>query len=736
MATARILFVLIALFTLHSIAIAQMDDIVWARSGHVGELTALAFMPDGSAVSGGLDATIRVWDLATHRMTRIVPTGGIGIRGLAVSADGSRAAAADNDGFVRIFDATRWTLLRRVGGGDIPQALDVALSGDGSLLVAGYADGTARIVATAGGEILGTLDAGKSAVGDVDITRDGRLVATADDDYTTKLWDAATGAPLRTIQEVQYPATSVAFSADGSLLACIGASREDSFTNRAVIVVDVASGRVLHRVHSGYNTAVTSVAFSPDGRYIASTAGDYDVPGTILTSTIMISDLQGSRGSWALKQRNEDQWINVAAFTPDGRHIVWGNPTGALRIGTLSDSNAPAIVEPDVPFVSSHLRPVRAIARSGSMAYSGDAGGVLAAHELGSADRHALVRAHTMAITSIALSADSMRVITGSEDGSVKIWTADSLRLQRTLYLSAEWPVASVAMLRDGRIVAAIGAFDSVVVLLDSSSSEPVRLFRGNTTRIMAMAVSPDESLLATAAADGSVLVWEVATGLLVHSVQAHAEAATALAFTPDGARLFCGGASGRLASIDVASGALDNLYDAHTHAITAVAVARDASLMLTSGADSTMLVWTFDAEGAQIARRYDYPAVQNAIALDEARGRFLSAGEDASVIEWRLSTHASVAVPGVRTASLRLDVRIDDRNATATIDLSLARAAACDVALFDLFGRRIATIASGRFDAGVERFDVALTTLATGFYFVRGTSGGDVRSSPLRIVR
>jgi WD40 repeat protein len=293
-------------------------------AGPAGQITALAFSPDGATLySSALDGRVFIWDLSgERRLGRPFDFGtGNSEGGIrpALSSDGAVLAAGNGDGTVTFIDAGTLAATGTVRTTRHGEVRGVGFVPGGHVLVAGDAQGYVSLVDADRHQVIRRWRAHHGGVWMPGISADGRVLATASgDDGTVRAWALPSGAPLGPARDYGDHLGDIDLSPDGRTLAVTRPTRRD------VELLDIPSMRRKATLADS-DTVWDIVAFTPDGRFIV--GGSYK--GWVrLWSTTTFKPVTRKLPAHA----GRVEWASVS---PDRRILATGGPESAVRLWDL-----------------------------------------------------------------------------------------------------------------------------------------------------------------------------------------------------------------------------------------------------------------------------------------------------------------------------------------------------------------------------------------------------------------
>ncbi|MCO5184689.1 MAG: hypothetical protein M9965_12215 [Anaerolineae bacterium] len=377
----------------------------------------------------------------------------------------------------------------------------------------------------------------------------------------------------------------------------------------------------------GHKDLVLSVAFSPDGVWLASSGDDQTV------RLWQVTDPDAP----PLVLRGHEFVVRSVAFSPDGVWLASGSDDHTVRLWQVADPDAPPLI------LSSHESGVSSVAFSpdGTWLASGSADQTVRLWHLADPVTQPLVlRGHKDLVQSVAFSPDGTWLASGSDDQTVHLWqVADPDAPPLVLRGHEDW-VSSVAFSPDGAWLAS-GSADQTVRLWQIADPDALPLvLHGHDDWVLSVAFSPDGAWLASGSADQTVRLWQVADPDAPPVVlRGHEDWVLSVAFSPDGAWLASGSADQtvrlwRMADPD----APPLVLRGHESWVLSVAFSPDGAWLASGSYDQTMRLWQIaDPDALSLVLR-DHESGVRSVAFSPDGAWLVSGSDDQTVRLWQMS--------------------------------------------------------------------------------------------------
>lgn len=587
----------------------------------------VAYSPDGRLLAVGISEAVSLHDATTldDLGTWFDHTGKI--TSLAWSADSALlASGASDDNEIRIWDAATGRVLRRLSG-HTGWIRSLAFAPSGTLLASGSTDQTVRIWDASTGQLVATLRGHTGFIGGVTFSPDSATLASASRDGSVRLWDVASGQEISSFS-FRTPldqTTNLRYWATGVAFSPDGTALAVGSTEGVVYLLDAATGQVIHQLRGHTNwIVIRGLAFAPDGKTLYS-AG--------LDATVRIWDVERGVQTGMLDVHRLD--IFSIAMSPDGE-----------RLASVSDQEGRLIVwdltqqRPDM-----NLRIGLGLVTS--LAFSPDS------EVIGAVGYNGIIQLRLLANDQIRQFAGSMtsvqslaflpngRLATITEQDTVVI--LDFLQeTSRDLTGLTGTPLCIAA--DPGGTVIASGISDGTVALWNGASGQFIQSFKTDLPAVFLVAVSDDGAFVAAAGTpnDPRIEIWSVADGQRVQTLSGMQNSITSIAFQPGGTLFAATGTDGALRMWNYRTGAPARTLRAAPENgwFTALAFSPDGALLATGTPTGVVQFWN-PASGAEMARVQQQFGVL-ALAFSPDGVQLAAAGRDSGVTIYRATRSGS----------------------------------------------------------------------------------------------
>ncbi len=370
----------------------------------------------------------------------------------------------------------------------------------------------------------------------------------------------------------------------------------------------------------GHSEPVRSVAFSPDGKWVATGSND---------NTAKIWNTE--TGETTMTLEGHSHHISTIAFSPDGTRLATGSEDNKAKIWDLKTGEVAMTLE-------GHKESIISVAFSpdGKNLVTGAGDNTLKVWDLDTGQHATLPGGHSGDVLALAFSFDSTKLASGSDDGTAKIWDWKTKKVLTTLTAHSD-PVRSVAFSPDGKKLAT-GSNDGTAKIWDWQTKQPPTTLRGHSNYVSSVAFSPDGKWLATGSEDKIALIWDVETGKQTLKLAGHHDKIWSLAFSPDGKKLVTGSEDHTAKIWDLGETGAATALRGHRKSVASIAFSPDGKKCATGSFDNTVNIWDA-ASGQSLLRLEGHGDSILSVAFSPDGTRLATGSDDSTIKIWDIAS-------------------------------------------------------------------------------------------------
>ncbi|WP_414754347.1 ribosome assembly protein 4 [Anabaena sp. CCY 9910] len=343
--------------------------------------------------------------------------------------------------------------------------------------------------------------------------------------------------------------------------------------DKTVKIWDINNGQLLKTL-SGHSDSVISIAYSPNGQQLASGSGD---------KTIKIWDINSGKTLKTLSGHS-DSVISIA-YNPNKQQLASASDDKTVKIWDINSGKS-------LKTLSGHSHAVRSVTYSpdGKQLASASRDKTIKIWDINSGQLLKTLSGHSDGVISIAYSPDGKHLASASSDKTIKIWDISNGQLLKTLS-SHDQPVYSIAYSPNGQQLVSVSG-DKTIKIWDVSSSQLLKTLSGHSNSVYSIAYSPDGKQLASASGDKTIKIWDVSISKPLKILSGHSDSVISIAYSPSEKQLASGSSDNIIKIWDISTGQTLKTLSGHSDWVRSITYSPDGQQLASASGDKTIKIW------------------------------------------------------------------------------------------------------------------------------------------------